>query len=98
MKHFRTRHLAAENYERVLALATREKWAASVQEPGAQLRLHVKPGLLAPTWGEMITIYFEGNDIAVNCICDPHVSRPSLTSWGRNEDHLSKIKDCLVVI
>jgi hypothetical protein len=92
-----TKDLAASNYSKVMSLAASEKWDIWKDEPYVSLQLRVRPGWFDFTWGELVSVYFEGADVAMNCICDPYVSKPSLASWGRRDEHLAKVKETLRV-
>ncbi|MCA6361912.1 MAG: hypothetical protein IM638_02680 [Bacteroidetes bacterium] len=48
------------------------------------------PGVLSGSWGEQITILFEGNKIFINSICDPD-KQMSLTSRGRNRKNVNRL-------
>jgi hypothetical protein len=48
------------------------------------------PGFLSGSWGERITILYEGNKIFVNSICDPD-KQMSLISGGRNRRNVNRL-------
>lgn len=47
-------------------------------------------GLLAGSWGEQITIIFDGNKIYINSICDPD-KKSSLASFGNNKKNVTAL-------
>jgi len=51
-----------------------------------------KPGALSGSWGEQVTILFNGNTILVNSICDPG-EKQSLVSMGHNRENEQAITD-----
>jgi hypothetical protein len=48
------------------------------------------PGFFSGSWGEQITILFDGNQIFVNSVCNPQ-DRPSLASFGRNRNNMKTL-------
>jgi len=48
------------------------------------------PGFLSGSWGEQITILFEGNRVLINSICDPS-KKSSIVSMGRNKENVEKL-------
>lgn len=48
------------------------------------IKAHTNPGFLSGSWGEQITIIFDGNRILINSICDLD-RKTSLVSMGRNK-------------
>jgi hypothetical protein len=45
-------------------------------------------GWLAGSWGEQVTIIFDGNKMYINSICDPD-KKSSLTSYGNNKKNIA---------
>jgi hypothetical protein len=48
------------------------------------------PGFLSGSWGELITILFDGDKIFINSICDPD-KQMSLISMGRNRINANRL-------
>jgi hypothetical protein len=48
------------------------------------------PGFFSGSWGEQITILFDGNQIFINSVCNPE-DRPSLVSFGRNRNNMKTL-------
>ena len=49
-----------------------------------------RPAFLSGSWGEHITILFDGNKILVNSICDLDM-RVSVVSMGRNKKNMNRL-------
>ena len=49
-----------------------------------------RPGFLSGSWGEQITILFDGNTILVNSICDLDM-RGSVVPMGRNKKNMNRL-------
>ena len=49
----------------------------------------------SPSWGEMITIIRDEDQVLINSICDPNAFHVSITSWGWNTKHIQTFKSKL---
>lgn len=97
LEHYETPEDAKENFRRLIALASKEGWRISVADPG-HLRMHVPARWSDPCWGEMVSVFLERNIVALNSICDPTKSNPSVASFGRNAKNVEKVKTVLQII
>ena len=97
LERHETRHEAEENRRRLLLLAKKEGWRVSVAD-AAHVRLHVPARWNDLCWGEMVSVFLHGNWVALNSICDPTRSSPSLASFGRNARNVERVKDALEII
>ncbi|MGI8882621.1 MAG: hypothetical protein ACR2IA_00040, partial [Pyrinomonadaceae bacterium] len=67
-----------------------------INKYGWQISINTSKEIIAKTpfsgksWGERVTIIFDGNNILVNSICDPD-ERTSVVSMGRNEQNIRLI-------
>ena len=97
LQHYETRQDAEENRRRLLVLAKNEAWRVGVAD-SAHVRLHVPARWSDLCWGEMVSVFLDGNCVALNSICDPTKTRPSLASFGRNARNVERVKDALGII
>jgi len=89
---FRVFHTSAgahENYEKVLHAMQGEHWHVQHRHANSQIVATVQG--FPVSWGERVEVRFDGSDVLVNSICDPG-KFPSVTSWGRNREHVSYLR------
>jgi len=71
------------------------KWKVNVNNKNIA-KAFTYPSFFSGSWGEMITIIFDGETVMINSICNPR-ARPSLSAMGRNRKNeqrfLKKIKN-----
>ena len=97
LEHYETHEDAGENFRRLIALASNEGWKIGVADPG-HLQMHVPARWRDFCWGEMVSVFLERNNVALNSICDPTKSKPSIASFGRNALNVDKVKTALQII
>jgi ABC-type multidrug transport system fused ATPase/permease subunit len=85
----RTTHSAEENFHAVVSLAHRENWKIKVKRTGF-IRAKVGGFPKTMSWGEQVSVQFDGNDVYVNSICDPD-ERPSISSYGQNAENVESV-------
>jgi hypothetical protein len=98
LEHLKTKNDAEGNFRALLWLAKNEGWRVNVVGQNKHLRMHVPARWFDPCWGEMVSVLFEADEVALSSICDPTKPRPSIASFGRNARNLAKVKGALDVI
>jgi len=87
-------------FKEIYTTLSRQQLNDIIEKVGTELKWHPKEvnnnfiiaatGLSILSWGEQITILFDGNRILLNSICDPD-KRSSLGSFGRNKQNVNRL-------
>lgn len=82
----------ADNMERVLDVARKREWQRAAAEPEGTMEFHTPRSMFS--WGEMVTVRFEGGAVLINSISDPGHG-PSITSMGGNARNVRLVASAL---
>ena len=69
--------------------ARERKWILKNSESGFY-QFYTNGGFRTGSWGELITIIIDKDELHFNSICDPY-NRPSLASYGQNKKHRKEL-------
>lgn len=69
--------------------AKKRKWILKNSESGFY-QFYTIGGFSTGSWGELITIIVNNNELFFNSICDPY-NRPSVASFGQNKKHKKEL-------
>ncbi len=86
----RTNHSAEENFHSVVSLAHRQNWKIKTKRASSFIQAKVGGFPKTMSWGEQVSVQFNGFDVYVNSICDPD-EPPSLTSFGQNAENIQSV-------
>ena len=85
-----TTHSAEENFHSVVSLAHRENWKIKTKRTSEFIQAKVQGFPKTLSWGEQVSVQFDGNDVYVNSICDPD-ERSSISSFGQNTENVESV-------
>lgn len=75
-------NISREEFDKIIEkISNKYGWQISVN---TSKEIVAKTPFLGKSWGEQVTIIFDGNNLLVNSICDPD-QRSSVVSLGRND-------------
>lgn len=66
-------------------IAKELEWKVNVNKKNI-VKAYTYPSFFSGSWGEMITILFDGDKVMINSICNPD-AQSSMSSMGRNRKH-----------
>ena len=88
-KTIKSNHSKEKIFECIDKVAEKLKWfPEEVTDEYIIAKTH--PSFFSGSWGEEITIVFDGNKILINSICDPD-KKSSIVSMGRNKKNVDKL-------
>ncbi|MFI4979154.1 MAG: hypothetical protein ACHQIO_02285 [Nevskiales bacterium] len=86
----RTSNSAQQNYSAIMAILVAEHWRLGHHKQGKSMVIHTPPSWFS--WGERVTLLFEGSSVLANSICNPNLQS---AAFGRNSRNIRVIRNAV---